>query len=111
MNFLKKIREKPEKTRKIILWSIVAPLGIIFAIWWIYIVKNNIKNISETPFLKTTPSPAKEIEGEIEEIKNTFNKEEIRGVIKKWGEITNEEETEKVKNTFNEEENEETTEQ
>ncbi len=108
MKFLKKIREKPEKTRKIILWSIVAPLGIIFAVWWIYIVKNNIKSISETPLLKTTSSPAEEIEKEIEAVKNTFNEEEIRGMIKKWEEITNEEEIEEAKNTL---ENEETTEQ
>lgn len=108
MKFLKKIREKPEKTRKIILWSIVAPLGIIFAVWWVYIVINNIKNISETPILKTTSSPVEEIEKEIEAVKNTFNEEEIKKMIKEWEEAADKEKIEEAKNTL---ENEETTEQ
>ena len=45
MKFLEKIRNLPEKTRKIILWAIVIVLALIMLSWWASSIPEKFKNI------------------------------------------------------------------
>lgn len=99
MNFnelLKEIRNKPEKTKIKILWSIIILLGIIFFIWWINIAKHSINNISEN--IKNLEIDknlviTEEIEKEIERVKSFITEEELKIILE---DITNEEEFRKA---------------
>ncbi len=44
MEFLDKLRKKPEQERKTILWSIVIAIGLILTIIWLY---NSYKAVDE----------------------------------------------------------------
>ncbi len=47
MNFLKKIQEQSEETKKIILWSIVAVMAVTFSVWRIGIFHARIVETRE----------------------------------------------------------------
>ena len=96
IEIIERIRKKPEKTRKIILWSIVVPLGIFFSIWWINITLKSIKEIPEnikTPEIDT--SSLEEIEKETKKIEEFFSDEEINKLIEEWEKTAEEEQENK----------------
>lgn len=61
MKFLNKLRNKPERVRKIILWLIVIIVALILGSWWFYSSYNKIKNFPTQEILKELELP--EIEG------------------------------------------------
>ncbi len=74
MNFLKKIQEQSQETKKIILWSIVAVMAIAFSVWRIGIFHARIVETWENGF---APDVYQENLGSIKEgfsdIKEIFN--------------------------------------
>ena len=52
MNFLEKIQNKPEHIRKRIFWVTIIIIGLILAIVWIFIVKNQIQNFQREKFIE-----------------------------------------------------------
>lgn len=60
MNFLDKIRNKPEHDKKIILWSIIAVTGVIFIVLWIYICSKNFSDLKNSNVLEEINLPSKE---------------------------------------------------
>ncbi len=52
MSFLEKIRQKPEGTRKIILWAIVVIVAAILIIFWAFNLKQKIITFQKEDFLK-----------------------------------------------------------
>ena len=52
MNLLKKIRQQPEGTRKIILWAIVVIVSAILIIFWAFNLKQKIITFQKEDFLK-----------------------------------------------------------
>jgi hypothetical protein len=55
--FLKKIQEKPEKTRKIILWAMVSLVGIFLIILWGVVNFNKIGKFNKENFGKLLNLP------------------------------------------------------
>lgn len=50
--FLKNLQEKPESTRKVILWSVVVVVSIILLVFWLSGVKSRVRNFQQSDFLK-----------------------------------------------------------
>jgi len=87
MGFLEKIRNKSEKTRKIIVWTITILIGLILFSWWIhYSIKkiNKLSNLKEREnFLKqdlNVPAFKKEVIDKIGKIKE--EREKLKGSVK-----------------------------
>ena len=55
--FLRKLREKPEPQKKIIIWAITVFLGIILAGLWIYYAYYKVSNFNADSFIKTLNPP------------------------------------------------------
>lgn len=83
MGFLEKIRSKPKKTRLIILWSIIIPVGIIFAFFWIKITASAIRELSAVTFPQTEEEffSSEILEESMENMKMFFNEEEIKKIL------------------------------
>jgi len=45
MKLLQRIRQYPERTRKMIVFSIVAIVGILLIVWWISSMQDRFDNI------------------------------------------------------------------
>jgi len=45
MNFIEKLRKKPERQRKIILWVVMVVITLSFATWWVYRSYKNLKEL------------------------------------------------------------------
>lgn len=71
MDFLDKIRKKPENERKMILWIIIIVVGLIFILLWIYTSQKSIRELEKEDIMEQINLPAKEnlpqIEGPSEE--------------------------------------------
>lgn len=52
MKLIKKLQNKSERERKIILWSIIIILGLILGSLWIYSSYRNIKSFKEQNTIK-----------------------------------------------------------
>jgi len=52
MDFIKKLREQPESTRKIILWLIIIIMGLGSAVWWINSSYQKIKRFQKEEFIE-----------------------------------------------------------
>jgi len=50
--FIKKLQKLPERTRRVILWSVVILIGLILAILWILNINRVIKNIKKEDLKK-----------------------------------------------------------
>lgn len=50
-NIISNLRNKPEKTKKIILWITIIALGSIMAIWWMGFSLNRISNFNQQDFI------------------------------------------------------------
>ena len=61
MELLKKLQSLPEKTRKIILWSVVIILGICLLIWWFNNFKDNFAGFQGEEFIESLDLPAMEM--------------------------------------------------
>jgi len=57
MNFLKKIQEQPEHIRKIIFWTVVIIVGVIFLFTWIYSLKIKIEEAKQQKVLEQLKPP------------------------------------------------------
>lgn len=76
MNFIKKLQNKPEYTRKTILWIIMAVAGLILLIFWIIIISQTIKGLEKQEIMEELNISAlkEELEGLPAEIKeNEFS--------------------------------------
>ncbi len=52
MNFLEKIRQKPEKTRKVIFWVIIIVVGSGLFLFWLIISYQQLKFFPKDKFIK-----------------------------------------------------------
>ncbi len=85
MNFLKKIQQKPERERKLILWITITIIGVILLyLWWILFKKETRKMLNSDTFEKINSS-SKDLKDEYQKIKSfsLFSKEEIEKKIHK----------------------------
>ena len=57
MSFLEKIRELPEKTRKIILWVVLIILALIMLSWWIGRIPERLDNFRAGQFIEQLALP------------------------------------------------------
>ena len=60
MRFLDKIRQRPVRDRKIILWSILVFIGLIFAILLLYIFSKELNGLEKGSFIEKINFPASE---------------------------------------------------
>lgn len=80
MKFLEKIQLWPEKTRKIILWTILIVLGSVMLIWWAGRFSRKINDFQPGQFIEqldlpqiTVPQIPDLPEEEIQKIKDNLN--------------------------------------
>lgn len=52
MKFLKKLQNKPENIRKIILWVAIIIIGLALIFLWVINVKRNIQKFQKEDFIK-----------------------------------------------------------
>lgn len=57
MKFIDKLRKKPLRTRKMILWIIIIILGLILGLIWLYISYSSIQNLRSTNFIESLNIP------------------------------------------------------
>jgi ABC-type Na+ efflux pump permease subunit len=57
MKFLDKIRNKPKRTRKIILFSVVIVLGLLLVSLWIFNIRRVINNFDKEGFIEKLNVP------------------------------------------------------
>ena len=60
MKFLDKIRQRPVKDRKIILWSILIFVGLIFTILLLYIFSKRLNDLQKSDFMEKINFPVSE---------------------------------------------------
>ena len=84
MNFLQKLRNQPERIRKIILWLIIIILGISLLTFWFKNVQEKIKSFQGKEIIKELKLP------EIKMPETGVSKEEIQEKIKELNELINE---------------------
>lgn len=106
-NILQTLQQKPEKTRKKILWGVVSFVGIILLVFWVLQLKESIsevdfKNIS-TPPIDENLQKANEA---LQELKDVSNKgiEEIKKLNKNLEELKGMTEEDLIKEGLTEEE-------
>ncbi|MEA3344359.1 MAG: hypothetical protein U9Q16_01635 [Patescibacteria group bacterium] len=64
MKFLKELREKPEHIRKVVLWAIIAVVGLAFAVLWIYNSKKSINEFRDKNIIQEVNLPNLEQENQ-----------------------------------------------
>jgi len=94
--FIKKVQDQPERVKKIILWSVMAVLGMALLVLWILNVKSHFRNFNKEKFfedagvsnlkenLKSVPSfppapssfPLESIKAELEKLDNLKDQEQ-----------------------------------
>ena len=57
MDFIKKLQEQPESTRKIILWLIIVIIGLGLTVWWINSSYQKIKDFQKEEVIKELNLP------------------------------------------------------
>jgi len=57
MKFIDELREKPLRTRKMILWIIIIILGLILGLIWLYISYSSVQNLQSTNFIESLNMP------------------------------------------------------
>ncbi len=65
LNILKKLQNKPERERKIILWTIIIALSLIMLVWWLVNLNQKIEKARKQNLFKIE---APEFNANIEEI-------------------------------------------
>ncbi len=85
-NFIKKLREKPEEDKKMILWIIMAVVGLILFSFWIYSITSKLSRLKGEEIIKIEEFKMEEFENTaqgggkiIEEMKKAaeFLKQEV----------------------------------
>ena len=56
MRFLENLQKLPESKRKIILWSIIIIIAILFFLFWLRIIKNSLANFPKEGIFKNLES-------------------------------------------------------
>ena len=82
--FIKKLQKLPERTRKVILWSVVILIGLILAILWILNINRVIKNIKKEDLKKELN--LEELEENLQEIPKIELPEGAKEQFEKIGE-------------------------
>jgi len=57
VDFLNKLQKQPEHIRRLILWSIVAVIGLGLAIWWIDDSYHKLKEFEKEKFIEKINLP------------------------------------------------------
>lgn len=71
MSFIQKIQNQPEHIRKLILWVVVAIVGIVLAVLWFLSMKSSFEKLrGENVLSKFAPSIPEE---KLNELKQSFN--------------------------------------
>jgi len=73
MKFLEKIRNLPERTRKIILWVALIVLALIMLIWWVGRIPERLDNLQVNLPKITIPQISNLPDEEIQKIKDSLN--------------------------------------
>ena len=76
---LEKLRNLPLHTRKIILWSVIAILGLGLLVWWLKIAQERLEAFQAQEFIKELNLPKIEIP-QTEEAKEQL--QQLKKVIK-----------------------------
>lgn len=85
MKFLEKLQQLPQKTRKIILWSVIIVLGIGLLIWWINNFQKRLADFQTEQFIEELNLPKVEtpqipaFDEELEKLKQTLEEAETNG--------------------------------
>lgn len=106
-NILQTLQQKPEKTRKKILWGVVSFVGIILLVFWVLQLKESISEVN----LKNIPTPPideniQKTNEALQELKDVSNKgiEEIKKLNKNLEELKGMTEEDLIKEGLTEEE-------
>ena len=67
MDFIKKLQNKPEREKKIILWSVLIIIGLLFLLLWIYMSQKSIRELKTEDIIEQINLPSKEDIPKIEE--------------------------------------------
>ena len=57
MNFLKRIQQQPEKTRKIIFWAIIIVLAVILIFVWLKLSQGRLAEFEMSSFIQDLNPP------------------------------------------------------
>ena len=60
MDFIKKLQKKPEREKKIILWSVLIAVGLLFLSIWVYMSQKNIRELKTEDIIEQMNLPPKE---------------------------------------------------
>jgi cytoskeletal protein RodZ len=86
VELINKLRKKPEKERKIILWSILIIIGLVLSIIWIYNSFKAINELKENNIMQSLDISSMEQNIPNLEIPNDFeenlSEEEIEEILK-----------------------------
>lgn len=106
-NILQTLQQKPEKTRKKILWGVVSFVGIILLVFWVLQLKESISEVN----FKNIPTPPvdenlQKANEALQELKDVSNKgiEEIKKLNKNLEELKGMTEEDLIKEGLTEEE-------
>ncbi len=88
MDFIKKLQKKPEREKKIILWSVLIAVGLIFLLLWVYISQKSIRELKTEDVLEQMNLPPKEdipkirepVEEDLKELEELMNQLEQEDV-------------------------------
>ena len=67
MDFLDKLRKKPEQEKKIILWSILIVVGFAFLSLWVYMSQKSVRELNTGEIIEQMNLPSREEIPKIEE--------------------------------------------
>lgn len=67
MDFLDKLRKKPEKEKKIIIWSILIAFGLAFLLLWVYTSQRSIRSLNTEQIIDQMNLPPREELPQIQE--------------------------------------------
>ncbi len=82
MNFLKKIQQRPEKERKLILWITITIIGaMLLYLWWV-LFKREVKEVLNGNTFEKIKFPSINLEEEYQERKVSFpfSEEEMKKI-------------------------------
>lgn len=106
-NILQTLQQKPEKTRKKILWGVVSFVGIILLVFWVLQLKESISEVN----FKNIPTPPidenlQKANESFQELKDVSNKgiEELKKLNKNLEELKGMTEEDLIKEGLTEEE-------
>ncbi|KPJ55223.1 hypothetical protein AMJ47_01845 [Parcubacteria bacterium DG_72] len=60
MDFIKKLQKKPEHEKKIILWTVLIIVGLLFLLLWIYMSQKSIRELKTEDIIEQMNIPQKE---------------------------------------------------